>query len=122
MMPPPAIALPHIRAKRLRALGVTSAKRFAPAPELPTISEAGVPGYEGTNWSGFLAPASTPKEVVARLYQEISAILNTQETRERLAAEGYDVIASTPEQFGAFIQSEILKWGKVVKTAGIQLE
>lgn len=113
-------SLPQVRAGKIRALGVTSARRAAAAPEIPTIDEAGVPGYESMQWYGLLAPAGTPSEIIAMLYKETAAILRAPETRERMAVDGAEVVASSPAEFSAFIGAEIVKWGRVVKSAGIQ--
>ena len=114
--------MPQVRAGRLRALGVTSSKRLAGAPDVPTIAEAGVPGYESLQWYGLLAPTGVPPEILARVYKEAVAALRMPDVVSRLAADGSEVIASTPEQFGAFIRAETLKWAKLVKAAGIQPE
>ena len=114
--------IPQIRAGRLRGLGVTSAKRSASAPELPTLHEAGVPGYEATQWYGVLAPAATPPEIVKRLHAEIVEILKLPDVKERLAADGAEPVGDTPEAFGKFIRAEIAKWAKVARDAGIQPE
>lgn len=118
LLPP----LPHIRTGRLRALGVTSTKRVSSMPDVPTIDEAGVPGYEVVGWYGMAAPANTPRDVIAKLHGEIVNIMKSPEVREKLAADGAEPVGSTPEQFGAFIQAEIAKWGKVAKSAGIRVE
>jgi len=115
-------AYPQVRAGRLRALGVTSATRVPRAPEVPTIAEAGVPGYEALQWYGLLAPAGTPKEVISRLNREAVAILRSPEVTDRLANDGGIVVASTPEAFAAYIRAETDKWTKVVKAAGIKPE
>jgi len=115
-------AYPQARAGRLRALGVTSATRVAAAPDVPTIAEAGVPGYESLQWYGLLAPAGTPKEIVGRLNQEAVAILRSPEVTARLASDGGIVVASTPEAFGAYIRAESDKWAKVARAAGIKPE
>jgi len=112
----------HIKTGRLRALAVTTAKRSPAAPELPTLHEAGVPGYEVSGWYGIMAPAKTPQPIVARLSQEIAKILHTREVGERLAADGSEPVGSTPQQFGAHIRSEVAKWNKVVQQAGIRME
>lgn len=123
LMAPSTIAtLPHVRSGRLRALGVTTLKRVAGLPDIPTIAEAGVPGYESAAWYGLVAPAGTPREVVARLYKETVAILNAPDVRERFARDGTEVVAGTPEEFDAYIRAEIVKWAKVVKSAGIKPE
>jgi tripartite-type tricarboxylate transporter receptor subunit TctC len=112
-------AVPHIKAGRARALAVTSDRRFPALPNLPTIAEAGVPGYAFTNWYGMLAPAGMPKASVAKVHAEIARILNLPELKERLSAEGASVVASTPEQFAAFLRSEIAQYAKVVKASGM---
>ena len=114
--------LPQIKNGRLRALGVGSAKRVPAMPDVPTISEAGVPGYEATNWWGIVAPAGTPKPVIDRLHQELVVILKTAETKKRFESEGGEAVPMAPEEFGRFIVSETAKWAKVVKEAGIKPE
>ncbi len=118
LLPP----LPHIRSGRLRPLAITGAKRVVSLPDVPTVAESGVPGYEVMQWYGFVAPAHTPREVIVKLHAEISNILKSAEVRDKLAADGAEAVGSTPEQFATFIQSEIDKWTKVVKTAGIRVE
>lgn len=110
-------AIPQVRSGRLRALGVTSATRVAGAPDVPTIDESGVPGYEALQWYGLLAPAGTLKEIIARLHKETVAILRTPEISERLARDGGEVVGSTPE---AFIKAENAKWVKAAKNAGVE--
>jgi tripartite-type tricarboxylate transporter receptor subunit TctC len=114
--------IPHLRSGRLRALAVTSAARTSVLPEVPTIAESGVPGYEAVGWFGVLAPTGTPKDIVLRLHKEIVAVLNQPDARERLNADGADVVAGTPEQFAEYMKAEAVKWAKVVKAAGIKLE
>jgi tripartite-type tricarboxylate transporter receptor subunit TctC len=114
--------IPQIRAGRLRGLGVTSKTRSAVAPELPTLDEAGVPGYEATQWYGVLAPGGTPREVVMRLHAELSRVLQLPEVKSRFATDGVEVVADTPEQFAQLIRSEIVKWAKVARDAGIKPE
>jgi tripartite-type tricarboxylate transporter receptor subunit TctC len=111
---------PHARSGKLRALAVTGAKRSPAVPELPTMIEAGVKGYESATWYGLLAPAGTPPDIVAKLNAEVVAILKQPETHERLSKEGADPVGNTPAEFGKFIRSEIAKWGKVIKAAGIK--
>jgi tripartite-type tricarboxylate transporter receptor subunit TctC len=115
-------SLPQVRAGKLRALGVTSARRAAAAPDIPAIAEAGLPGYESMQWYGILAPAGTPREIIAMLHKETVAILRAPDAMERLVSDGTEVVASTPEEFAAFIKAEAAKWAKVVKAAGIQPE
>jgi tripartite-type tricarboxylate transporter receptor subunit TctC len=114
--------LPHVRSGRLRGLGVTGATRSAVLPELPTIAEAGVPGYEAVQWYGMLAPANTPKDVIARLHRENLAILKLPETRERFAADGTEPGGMGPEEFGRYIRTEVEKWARVAREAGIRPE
>ena len=111
-------AMPHARAGRLRALAVSTAKRSQQVPELPTIAESGVPGYEMTNWIGLFAPAATPRPIVLRLNREVTAILEAPDLKERFLAQGVDLAGSTPEAFAAFVRSELAKWRKVVKESG----
>jgi tripartite-type tricarboxylate transporter receptor subunit TctC len=114
--------MPHVRSGKLRALGVTSSKRVSNAPDVPTIAEAGVPGYESLQWYGLLAPAATPKEIIARLNRDSVAVLRTPEIVARLANDGGEVVAGTPEEFGAYLRAETEKWAKVAKAAGIKPE
>lgn len=116
------VVLPFARAGRLRALAVTSAKRSGAAPELPTISEAGVPGYELSIWFGFLVPAGTAPRIIDRLNHEIVRILKTKEVRDTLLAQGFDVAGSTPAEFTAYLKAEIARYAKIVKDAGIAAE
>jgi tripartite-type tricarboxylate transporter receptor subunit TctC len=122
MMPSILTGLPHAKTGRLRGLGVTGAKRAGAAPEVPTIAEAGVPGYEAVQWFGVLAPAGTPREIVARVHGEIVRALNAAEVKGRLSGDGADPVGSPPEEFAAFLRAETAKWAKVVKDAGIQPE
>jgi tripartite-type tricarboxylate transporter receptor subunit TctC len=114
--------LPQIKSGRLKILGVGSAKRVPALPDVPTISEAGVPGYEASNWWGMVAPAGTPKAVIDRLHQELSVILASAETKKRFETEGGEAIQMSSDDFGRFIVSETAKWAKVVKEAGIKPE
>ncbi|MBI4190482.1 MAG: tripartite tricarboxylate transporter substrate binding protein [Betaproteobacteria bacterium] len=121
LIPMPSGA-PYIRSGRLRALAVSTAKRDIAMPELPTIAEAGLSGFEATNPTGVLAPVATPREIVAKLQQEIARIVNMPDIRERLLGLGAEPVGSTPEQFGEYIRTEIAKWAKVVKAAGLELQ
>ena len=114
-------AMPHVRSGKLRAVAVTSAKRSQAMPELPTIGET-LTGYEASTWYGVLAPARTPRTVVAALHGEIAKILGVAETKDKLLLQGFEPVGGTPEEFAAYIKSEIAKWGKVIKAAGIKAE
>jgi tripartite-type tricarboxylate transporter receptor subunit TctC len=111
--------LPHVRAGKLRALGVSSVQRAAAVPDIPTIAEAGLPGYESGQWYGLFAPAGTPPEILAWLNRETTAILHAASVRDRLAADGLEVVANTPDEFAARIKADIAKWKEVVKATGI---
>lgn len=116
-------ALPQVRAGKLRALALTSARRSDSTPDLPTVAEAGpLPGYEATIWFGIVAPAGTPRDTVQRLSQEIGRILRQAALRERFAPVGVELAPGTPEEFGEYIRSEIPKWGKVMRDAGVAPE
>lgn len=115
-------ALPQAKAGKLRALAVTGRTRIASAPELPTVAEAGVPGYEVSGWSGMFAPAGTPREIVARLHAEAAKILRLPETKERFLAQGAEPGGEPPGEFAAFVKSEIGKWAGVVKLSGARAE
>jgi tripartite-type tricarboxylate transporter receptor subunit TctC len=114
--------IPHIKSRKLRALAVTNAKRSKLMPELPTISEAGVPGFEATTWHGVLTTGGTPVPIVNKLNTEINRILQLQDVRDRLSALGAEIIGGTPREFADHIQREIPKWAKVIKDAGVRLE
>ena len=116
------VALTQARAGRLRALAITGAQRLAIAPDIPTVAEAGVPGYEATSWQGVVAPAGTPGAIIRRLHGEIAKALQSQEVTERLVAEGTTTGGITPESFAAHIRSEIAKWAKVVKMSGARAD
>ncbi|HET9471002.1 MAG TPA: tripartite tricarboxylate transporter substrate binding protein [Usitatibacter sp.] len=115
-------ALPFIRAGRLRALAVVAPKRLAALPDVPTVAEAGLPNYEVTTWYGVLAPAGTPKPIVARLNAEIVRVMHAPDLQERFAATGTEPRTSTPEEFAEFIRQEMAKWGKVVRQAGLKAD
>lgn len=122
MFPNLVNSLPHIAAGRMRALAVTGAKRATAAPHIPTLIEAGVPGYTVMSWYGMLAPAGTPQAVVGRLNSELVKVLRSPDVKERLAGQGADPAGGTPEEFLAFLKDEIAKWGKVVKAANISAD
>ena len=113
---------PHVKTGRLRALAVTGARRSPALPELPTMMEAGVRGYESSTWYGLLAPKATSRAIVTKLNHEVVAIINLPEVKANLLAEGAEPVGNTPEQFGDFIKAEIAKWGKVIRTAGLRAE
>ena len=115
-------ALPHIQAKKLKALGITDTKRNPGAPQIPTMAEAGVPGYEFTTWQILAAPRATPKQIVATLNEKVRAALKTPDAMKRWQDRGLDVIASTPEEMTAHLTSEMKKWGAVFKEQGIKAE
>jgi tripartite-type tricarboxylate transporter receptor subunit TctC len=115
-------AIPQIKAGRVRALAITSARRSALAPELPTIAESGFPGFEVVGWFGWLAPATTPQEIVNRLNREIVRILKLPEMKERLLGLGADPVGNSPQAFAAFIRSEHDKWARVIRQANIRAE
>jgi tripartite-type tricarboxylate transporter receptor subunit TctC len=117
-----AAAVPYVKAQRLRVLAVTGAARSPAMPQVPTVAESGVAGFDVTSWFGLLAPAGTPHELIARLHGDVVKILKTDDVRERLAADGAEVVANTPDEFAAYIKSELTKWGRVVKAAGIRAE
>jgi len=114
--------LPQVRSKRLRALAVTSSARTPAAPDLPTVAEAGVPGYEYTGWYGMLAPAGLPASLVSRLNADMNKVLAAAELRERFAVDGAEPVGGSPERFAAHLRTEIAKWAKVVAHAGIRPE
>jgi tripartite-type tricarboxylate transporter receptor subunit TctC len=120
MFDPASGVAPHVRSGRLRGLGVTGTARTKAFPDLPTIAEAGVPGYEVTTWGGIIAPMGTPRAIVSRLSEEVRKAARAPTLVERYAALGADPVTSTPEEFTAFIRHEHLKWAKVVKVAKIE--
>jgi tripartite-type tricarboxylate transporter receptor subunit TctC len=114
--------MPHIRSGKLRVLGVGGKQRIAQLPDVPTIAEAGVPGYEAINWWGVLAPSGTPAPIVARLHTEIAAVLNTPDVQKRLAAEGANVVHMSSAEFGEFQVKDLERWGRVVQEGGIKAQ
>lgn len=115
-------AIPHIKTGRLRGLAVTTAARSNLVPQLPTVAESGVPGYEAGSWYGIIAPAGVPRVIVSRLNREITSVLATADFREQLMNAGADPMPNTPEQFAAYLKSEIAKWAKVIKLSGAKAE
>ncbi len=117
--PATSSVVPHVRAGKLRALAVTGAQRSPMVPDYPTIAESGVPGYDMTSWYGVLVPARTPNEIIARLHAAAVSALQQHEVKERFATTDLEPKGSTPEQFGAFVRSEVAKWGKVIRESGM---
>ncbi|MBI2318924.1 MAG: tripartite tricarboxylate transporter substrate binding protein, partial [Betaproteobacteria bacterium] len=111
--------MPYVKAGKLRALALTSAERSPALPDLPTVAEAGVPGYEATSWYGIVAPARTPKEIITELNTELVKILKMPDIREKLSSQGVEPVTNTPEQFAAYIKAEIAKWAKVIKDRNV---
>lgn len=119
---PPIAAQPHVKSGRLRQVAVSSAQRFPPLPEVPTIAESGFPGFDITSWWGLLAPAGLPKDRLARLHAETLKAVEQPDTRQRLTTQGIRVVTGTPEQFAAYIRSEIDNWRRIVTASGAQIE
>jgi tripartite-type tricarboxylate transporter receptor subunit TctC len=115
-------ALPFIKAAKIRALGVTSRQRAPTLPDVPAIAESGYREFDMTSWWGLLAPAGVPKEIIARLHGDAIKVLNTADMKERLASQGAVVVTNTPEQFAAYIKSEIANWGRVVAVSGARMD
>ena len=118
----PASLVGHIQAGKVRAIAATSLKRALSFPDLPTVAESGVPGYEVISWNGMLAPAGTPPEIIRRLNAEYNKIVSDPEMRKRMIANGYEPVGGTPEKFGEHIHAEIAKWGPVVKRANVRVD
>jgi tripartite-type tricarboxylate transporter receptor subunit TctC len=114
--------LPHVQAGKLKAIAVTSGKRAPTVPNVPTLAESGVAGYEATSWNGVFAPARTPRAIIDKLHADIVRVLKTPEIRERLVASGSDPVGSTPEQFSAHVKTELARWGKVIRDNNIRSE
>jgi tripartite-type tricarboxylate transporter receptor subunit TctC len=112
------IAIPHMKSGRLKALGVSTAKRSPEMPDVPTVAEAGVPGYEAIVWIGLLAPAGTPKEIVAKLNGDIARLVRTEDVRRLIGPTGMEPDPDTPEQFAAYVKADYDKWGRVVRDSG----
>jgi tripartite-type tricarboxylate transporter receptor subunit TctC len=115
-----ASAVGHIKSGKIRALAVTTAKRAPLVPDLPTVAETGLKGFEANNWYGVVVPAKTPRAIIDRLNKDVAAALTSPDVKELLFKQGLDVAPDTPEQFGAYIKSELAKWAKVVKAAGLK--
>ena len=113
----PVVAIPQMKAGRVRALGVSTKKRLAVIPDVPTIAEAGVPGYEVVGWNGILAPAKTPRAIIERLNADIVKVIRTPEVEADILAQGIEPIGNTPEEFGRIIRADVERWGKILKGA-----
>ena len=122
MFPNIATAMPYAKTGRMRALGVGGRQRSAIAPEIPTIAESGLPGYEMSSWFGLLAPAGTPAPIVTRLQQEIARIFKQADVREKLLAQGVEPVGGTPQEFAAFLNAETAQWTKVIRASGLKPE
>ena len=118
----PSSVMPYVQSGRLRALAVAGARRSVTAPGLPTMAEAGLPGYEAGTWTALLSPAGTPPDIVTRVNRELVAIARLPDVRDRLAAQGFDARALTPAEFAAYLRAEIAKWAKVVKATGVRID
>ncbi|HYK13216.1 MAG TPA: tripartite tricarboxylate transporter substrate binding protein [Burkholderiales bacterium] len=114
-------AMPHVKSGKLRAVAVTSAKRSSAVPELPTVAET-IPGFEASGWYGAFAPAATPREIIAKLNGEINRLMRQPDVAQRLAGDGVEAVTMTPAEFGTYLHSEIVKWGKVVKISGATVD
>ena len=115
-------ALPHVKAGRMKAVAVTSLRRSSLAPELPTVAESGLPGYEMNPWYGVFVPAGTPRPIIDKINRDIVRVLQLPDVKERFATLGAEPVGNTPEQFGAFVDAEITKWTKVIKDSGAKAE
>jgi len=117
-----ASAIPQIKAGRIKGIAVTTAKRSALMPDLPTISEAGLAGFDANNWYGIVVPVKTPRAIIDQLNAEVTKVLNMPDVRTTLFNQGLDAAPGTPEQFGAYIRSERIKWARVIKESGAKAE
>ncbi len=122
VMPSLIQVVPHIKSGRLRVLGTSGTRRSAVLPDVPTISESGVPGYEAHNWWGLLAPAGTPAPVIEKLHKDLTRVLASRETEKRFETEGAEVVRMTSAEFGGFISAELVKWSRVAREVGIKAE
>jgi tripartite-type tricarboxylate transporter receptor subunit TctC len=118
----PATIVQHIRSGKVRALAVTTPKRSLGLPDLPTIAESGVPGYDVTSWNGMLIPAGTPHDIIRRLNAEFNKAISVPDMRTRMIDNGYEPVGGEPERFGELIRNETAKWAKVVKAAGMKVD
>jgi tripartite-type tricarboxylate transporter receptor subunit TctC len=116
------VTLPHVKAGRLRALAVTTDKRIAAAPDLPTVAESGYPGYEVTNWHGLVGPKGLPRDIVERLNREIGEVVKGPEMKKSLEADGLEPAGGSSARFAEILKNEMARWGKVVQQAGIKID
>jgi tripartite-type tricarboxylate transporter receptor subunit TctC len=114
--------LPHVNSGKLKAIAVTSAKRAPTLPKVPTLAEAGVPGYNATSWNGFFAPAKTPRPIINKIHADVVKVLQTPDIREKLMAAGSDPVGSTPDEFHAYVKAELARWGKLIRDNNIRGE
>jgi tripartite-type tricarboxylate transporter receptor subunit TctC len=119
MFAPAQTVMPYVREGRLRALALTGSKRSETLPDLPTVAESGLPGYEAVGWFGLLAPAATPREIVAKISADANRVLGERDVRERMLGLGADPSGDTPEEFARFIRDDQAKWGRLMREAGI---
>jgi len=110
--------LPHVRSGRIKALAVTSLARLAILPDVPTLDESGLKGFDAVGWNGLLAPAGTPREIVGRLHSDVARILSSPQVRDNLTAQGAEVVANSPDEFAAWIRAEVKKWAEVIRVSG----
>jgi tripartite-type tricarboxylate transporter receptor subunit TctC len=122
MFDPVSSSMPHVKSGKLRVLAVTSAKRSTILPELPTVAESGLPGYEAMPWLGILAPAGTSPDIVQQLNAGVTKVLADPVVNDKLAALGFETLGGTPQQFGDFIKTELVRWAKVVKESGAKID
>jgi tripartite-type tricarboxylate transporter receptor subunit TctC len=120
--PTAVAAMPHVKSGRLRAIAVTSAKRIASLPDVPTVAEAGLAGYEAVSWGGVMAPAGTPPEIINRFNVEINRILKLPDVAEKLSSLGAEIVGTTPDEFATYLKAEIAKWGKVARDNNVKLD
>jgi tripartite-type tricarboxylate transporter receptor subunit TctC len=114
--------MPSVRVNKIRLLGVGESKRLAVMPDVPTIAESGVPGYNVTQWQGILAPANTPRDIIARLHGDIVKVMQRADVKKLLATDGVEPVGNSPEEFGAYIKAEIAHWGPVIRAAGARVD
>ncbi|HTE16667.1 MAG TPA: tripartite tricarboxylate transporter substrate binding protein [Burkholderiales bacterium] len=122
MFPTMLAVAPHVKTGRLRSLAVTSAKRAAVLPDLPTISESGLPGFEATSWNGVMTPAGVAPAIIAKIHKDVVHALRAADVRDKLAADGAEAVGNTPQEFAQIIRNDLAKWGKVIAATGLKLE